>query len=275
MAANENIEKSAASNGNPLSRQVTVQMSPEQYERVFFQPTPARGDLARRLGNPTLLGVLGFLIPFNTTILCLLQLRGSGPSSFTGVSGAYYFLGGIAMNLAGIGEFILGNTFPFAVFCIYGCHWCQIAYSEDPVQGIVASYGVGAAGADNVSYNSGQGMYNVTMALVSFVLFLGAVRTNVPFALAIFCLIFLFSFIAAADFATPYATTAAEGAHVLMLLRVAGGFGMVTALSGWYLAISLACASTGVLCPLPALDLAHVIFPGTKAAAIEGGGAAV
>ena len=51
MSANEHIEKSAAGNGNPLSRQMTVQMSPEQYERVFFQPTPARGDLARRLGT--------------------------------------------------------------------------------------------------------------------------------------------------------------------------------------------------------------------------------
>lgn len=33
-----------------LSRQMTVQLSPEQYERLFFQPTPPRGDLAKRLG---------------------------------------------------------------------------------------------------------------------------------------------------------------------------------------------------------------------------------
>jgi len=34
----------------PLSRQMTIQISPEQYERLFFQPTPARGDLAKRVG---------------------------------------------------------------------------------------------------------------------------------------------------------------------------------------------------------------------------------
>lgn len=34
----------------PLSRQMTLQISPEQYERLFFQPTPARGDLAKRVG---------------------------------------------------------------------------------------------------------------------------------------------------------------------------------------------------------------------------------
>lgn len=43
--------KNHAGSDNPLSRQVTVQMSPEQYEKLFFQPTPARGDLARRLGT--------------------------------------------------------------------------------------------------------------------------------------------------------------------------------------------------------------------------------
>ena len=58
--------------GEPLSRQMTVAITPEQYERLFFQPTPARGDLSKRLGNPTLLGLLGFLIPYQSTIFCLL-----------------------------------------------------------------------------------------------------------------------------------------------------------------------------------------------------------
>lgn len=58
--------------GEPLSRQMTVAITPEQYERLFFQPTPAKGDLAKRLGNPTLLGLLGFLIPYQSTIFCLL-----------------------------------------------------------------------------------------------------------------------------------------------------------------------------------------------------------
>jgi hypothetical protein len=37
--------------GTDLSRQVTVALSPEQYERLFFQPSaPKRGDLAKRFG---------------------------------------------------------------------------------------------------------------------------------------------------------------------------------------------------------------------------------
>ena len=38
--------------GAELSRQVTVQLSSEQYERLFFQPSsPRRGDLAKRFGT--------------------------------------------------------------------------------------------------------------------------------------------------------------------------------------------------------------------------------
>lgn len=39
-------------NGAELSRQVTVQLSSEQYERLFFQPSaPRRGDFAKRFGR--------------------------------------------------------------------------------------------------------------------------------------------------------------------------------------------------------------------------------
>lgn len=42
---------SIVGNGAELSRQVTVQLSPEQYERLFFQPSaPRRGDFAKRFG---------------------------------------------------------------------------------------------------------------------------------------------------------------------------------------------------------------------------------
>lgn len=98
--------------GSPLSRQMTMALSPEQYERLFFQPNaPSRGDLAKRFANPTLLGLLGFLIPYTSTILCLCGFQGSAaPYSLNGLNGDYYFLGAIAMNIAGIAEFILGNS---------------------------------------------------------------------------------------------------------------------------------------------------------------------
>ena len=64
-------------------------------------------------GNPTLLGLIGFLIPYTSTILILCGFQGAiAPQSLIGLSGDYYFFGCIAMNLAGIAEFILGNSTP-------------------------------------------------------------------------------------------------------------------------------------------------------------------
>lgn len=186
--------------GEPLSRQMTVPISPEVYERLFFQPTAPQGDLAKRLGNPTLLGLMGFLIPFQTTMFCLMQFRGADSTSTVAISGAYYFLGGIAMNLAGIFEFILGNSFPSAVFIVYGSHWCQLAFSTDPAHNLVSVYEAdGGLGALSKPYNSGTAFYNLTMMLVSFVFFIGSLRTNAPFCLAIFGLVPLFALLAAAE----------------------------------------------------------------------------
>jgi succinate-acetate transporter protein len=183
------------------------------------------------LGNPTLLGVLGFLLPFASTVFCLLQFQGSDPTSITSVSGSYYFLGGIAMNVAGICEFILGNTFPFVVFIIYGCHWANLGYVSDPAHGIVSSYG-GAEGALNQSFNAGQGNYSVVMAIISFIFLVGSLRTNVPFVIVFLCLVFVFSFIGAGYYSIGY-HGAAGLAHATYYFKIAGGFGFVTMMMGW------------------------------------------
>jgi succinate-acetate transporter protein len=65
------------------------------------------------LANPTLLGLIGFLVPYTSTILILCGFQGAvAPQSLVGLSGDYYFFGAIAMVLAGIAEFILGNSTP-------------------------------------------------------------------------------------------------------------------------------------------------------------------
>ncbi|KAK5113468.1 hypothetical protein LTR85_010896 [Meristemomyces frigidus] len=248
--------------GEPLSRQVTVALSPEQYERLFFQPSaPRRGDLAKRFANPSLLGLLGFLVPYTSTILILCQFQGAvPPTSLIGLSGDYYFLGAVAMNIAGICEFVLGNTFPFAVFVIYGSHWGSLAYTQDPIHQTTAPFAE-YGGATGAIYNSPQGFHNVTMCLVSFTLMLGTLRVNVLFALTFFGLVMLFAFIAAADFSVASATTAADVAHILQLLRFAGGFGFIGLICGWYLAILEVCEAVSLPCPLPIFDLSSKVFP--------------
>lgn len=250
------------SNGAPLSRQVTVALSPEQYERLFFQPSaPRRGDLAKRFANPTLLGLVGFLIPYTSTILILCGFQGSvAPQSLIGLSGDYYFFGAIAMNIAGIAEFILGNTFPMAVFLIYGSHWGSLAYTQDPIHQTTSPFSE-LGGANGKAYNSSQGFHNVSMAIASFVFLIGTIRVNLFFTFTFFGLVMLFSFIAAADFSVGSATSEADLEHISKLLHIAGGFGWLGLISGWYLAILTACEAVGIPCPLPVLDLSSKVFP--------------
>ena len=87
-----------------------------------------------------------------------------GPFSLglVGLTGDYYFLGCIAMNVAAIFEFVLGNTFPFVVFMTYGTHWGSLAYTQDPIHKTTEPF-TGLGGAAGAPYNSSQAFHNVTM----------------------------------------------------------------------------------------------------------------
>jgi succinate-acetate transporter protein len=98
-------------------------------------------------------------------------------------------------------------------------------------------------------------------AIASFVFLIGTLRVNLFFTFTFFGLVMLFSFIAAADFSVASATTEAGLLHVEKLLRIAGGFGFLGLISGWYLAILTACEAVGIPCPLPVLDLSSKVFP--------------
>lgn len=102
------------------------------------------------------------------------------------------------------------------------------------------------------------------MVLVSFTFFVATFRVNVFFTLTFFGLIGLFSFIAAADFYVPHATTLADVAHINKLLNIAGGFGFIGLVCSWYLAIITSCAAVGIPCPLPVFDLSSKVFPGSN-----------
>lgn len=153
----------------------------------------------------------------------------------------------------------ISTAFPCTVFLIYGTHWCSLALQMDPTHGI-ATYFDAYGGATGAAYNSSQGFHNVTMTLVSFVFFIATFRVNFLFTLTFFGLICLFAFTAAADFYVPSITTLADISHLELLLRLAGGFGMIGAVCGWYLCILTSCAAVGIPCPLPVFDLSTKVF---------------
>jgi len=87
---------------------------------------------------------------------------------------------------------------------------------------------------------------------------------NVLFTLLFSGLVMLFSFVAAADFSIPHAKTEADFEHIGKLLHIAGGFGFVGMVCGWYLAIITVCETVGIPCPLPVFDLSSKVFPPKK-----------
>jgi succinate-acetate transporter protein len=266
----DNNNKVESADGAALSRSVTVTMSNEAYERLFFQPAPPRhGDASKRFGNPTLLGLFCFLIPYTSTMCILLQFNGADPpTSLIGLTGDYYFIGTIGMILAGLAEFVLGNTYPFVVFTIFGVHWGSLAYAQDPFYSLNSAFAK-LGGASGAAWNSSQAFHNIGMAVLCFVLWIGSIRINLWFVLVFFSLVMMFSFSAAADMAVPNAKTTAEAEHILKLLKFAGGFGFIALVCGWYLTIITVCEAVGIPCPLPVFDLSSKIFPTKKTPEVE------
>lgn len=68
--------------------------------------------------------------------------RGSGGFAIATTTCSIWF-GGVLLLLAGIGEFILGNTFPFLVFMGYGCHFLTFATTFIPWFNAVGFYAPG------------------------------------------------------------------------------------------------------------------------------------
>lgn len=95
-------------------------MSPALFEKLYLQPhVNVKGDLRKTFGNPTPLGLIGFVLGLTPLACCLMGWRGSGHLGSANIA-VFYFIGGPLEIVCGILEFFLGNSFPFAVFTTYG-----------------------------------------------------------------------------------------------------------------------------------------------------------
>ena len=58
--------------------------------------------------------------------------------------GATIWFGGMLLIFAGLGEFLLGNTFPFLVFMGYGAHFLTFGTTFIPAFNAVSAYTSGS-----------------------------------------------------------------------------------------------------------------------------------
>jgi len=252
-------------NNGPARALTTVTLTPEQFEALYLTPRHPRlqGDIANRVGNPSPLGVSAFLLAHMPLAMDLLNFQHATSGSGVAMLGSFYACAGIGLYLAGIGEWIIGNTFPCVVFITFGGFWTAYGIINQPSFGVAASFApagfnetasgmtAAAAGAATPAFNAGLGMYFAVWGILCVVYFIASLRTNVPFAIIFLSLIFAFEFISAGYFHTGQGLTSTAAQE----FRIAGGFALVTAIAGFYIDIYMLLAAVQFPVNLPALDL--------------------
>ncbi|BGP55579.1 hypothetical protein JCM8202_004647 [Rhodotorula sphaerocarpa] len=235
--------------GASLRRQISVQLTAEQFERLYLQPggVKAKGDLAKRFGNPTSLGLASFVLSLTPFSCYLMGWSGTSTAAAATLVGGMFFVGGVGTLLAGIFEWVLGNTFPSTVFLTFGSFWLSFAFLLQPIQGIESALG----GATSVDYNGGIALYLVWWSVLVLIYLIAALRTNVVFVALFACLDIGLWLLASIYFKLAHA----DIAMVPTLLKVAGVFNFVTTLMGWYLLVVSIFDSTGIPIKLPVGDL--------------------
>ncbi|KAK0262079.1 hypothetical protein LTS09_003503 [Friedmanniomyces endolithicus] len=109
----------------------SLSISPELFEKIYLSPqNKVAGELRKTFGNPTPLALVGFLLSLSPLSCILMGWQGAGGSGASDVG--VYFFGGLLMILGALGEWIIGNTFPFVVFGSFGAFWLSFAGTLTP-----------------------------------------------------------------------------------------------------------------------------------------------
>ncbi|KAF7191000.1 Protein alcS [Pseudocercospora fuligena] len=258
-----------AANMMPTLEQVQTQgsitITPEMFERMYLAPqNKVSGDLRRTLGNPTPIGLGGFLIAYCPIIFSLLGWRGYTGNGAATV-GTYYFSGGLLAIIAMILEFILGNTFPAVFFGVYGGYFLSygatitpgfaayLAYAPDPSDP--------SGGLEAPAFLSGLAFWNLMMGIFTIYCTICALRVNLLFTLAFFFLALTFILVAASYWCVTEAGKMVVG-HNLQLAGASCGF--VVMIIGWYLLLALMLTTVDFPFNLPVFDLSHVVPSNTE-----------
>ena len=111
-----------------------------------------------RLVDASNSALVGFLLSLTPLSCDLMGWRGAGGNGAADIGmsspkvreamseilimnvGVYFFFGGLLMILGSIGEWIIGNTFPFVVFGTFGAFWLAFAATLQPFYNAYGAY---------------------------------------------------------------------------------------------------------------------------------------
>jgi len=237
----------------------SISISPEQFEKLFLAPqNKVKGELRGTLANPTPLALLGLLLSLTPLSFDLMGIRGAGGTGAASI-GAYFFMGGLLMILGSLGEFLLGNTFPFVVFGSFGGFWLTFAATLDPNFGATSDYSPDPTkpylGASSPSFYASFAYFLLFMGLLCLIYLVAALRTNVVFVVIFTTLVIAFCLLAGAFWQLALANSA-QGSQLLV---VAGAFAFIACVAGWYIFAAQMLACVDFPLSLPVGDLSTLI----------------
>jgi len=237
----------------------SISISPELFEKLYLSPqNKVAGELRKTFGNPTPLALIGFLLSLTPLSWTLMGWRGAGGSGSASI-GWYFFAGGLLMVLGGVGEWILGNTFPFVVFTSFGAFWLGYGATLQPFYSSYANYRNPAdetsTGLEAVGFNVGVAYFMICMGLLCLVYLVCSIRTNLIFFLIFFTLVPAFGLLAG----TFLQIANGQAALAAKLQEAAGAFTFITCILGWYIFFAIMLASVDFPLDLPLVDLSGMV----------------
>ncbi|KAK5163687.1 hypothetical protein LTR04_002309 [Oleoguttula sp. CCFEE 6159] len=237
----------------------SISISPELFEKIYLSPqNKVSGDLRKTFGNPTPLALVGFLLSLSPLSCDLMGWRGAGGSGAAG-TGAYYFFGGLLMVLGGVGEFIIGNTFPFVVFTSFGAFWLGFAATLQPLYNAWGAYSPNPAepalGLTTVGFQSSFAFFLLFMGVLCLVYLICALRTNVVFVIIFATLVTGFVLLAGTYWQLSNGNAVLAG----RLQITAGAVTFITCMCGWWIFLAIMLAALDFPFQIPVGDLSHII----------------
>ncbi|PLB49191.1 hypothetical protein P170DRAFT_446913 [Aspergillus steynii IBT 23096] len=188
------------------------------------------------LANPNSKSPLGFG-GFATTLMTLsLSMMGfRSVSNQTVFIGNLCFLAGVGLLISAQWEMVKGNTFTYTVLSAFGFYYGGYGVMLMPSLGVIESYG-----GETAEYHSAFAFYQLIWCFLNFFFLLAALPTNVPNIVVYAALELCYIFNCTGQFMRADGRSALAEAFT----KVAGAFGFVSAVAGFYLLAHGLCQET-------------------------------
>lgn len=117
----------------------------------------------------------------NPLCMALLGWKGAGGNG-AACTAVYFFFGGVLMISGAFLEFILGNTFPFVVFGLFGAFWLAFGGTLQPFYGGAKFYSPAgtpqAMAMEDPEFANTFAFFLVYMGVLCFIFLIASVRTS-------------------------------------------------------------------------------------------------